>query len=1218
MQSFTNDKVSRILTILLLVSFSSGLYFSYRATVAAKSETVVAGFSDQLNALYGKLNRSVTAVRQQGSTININQLERDSHVDFLWVSGQEIKQWTGNQFLPPIRFVLDDFTSKYLKIASGDFLLFKWGFDQQNYLVAVVPLHVHYKIQNEFLEPWWNRDVFDRHEVTIFDANAAQGYPVHSGNGVIFKCVIPSTQFPSATAAFFTVLFWTIAIILFFVLVYRFIRTIHVRYTGMGYFLLLGSTLLVRYLMITFQFPARFISSDIFDPKYFASSELNPSLGDLVLNSMAVTALCLFLFLNFYRFGKLRTTLNTPPTRWVISVFSSLAILFGALFPFVVIQTIYNNSAITLNISESISFDILRMLAFLSVILSWISSFLFMHVFIRLLMSDSKTRAFISMLLGLAFFILINELTGQLYVYSLLTGLVYVLMVLGFRLYRSLQYFRYLTFTYFFTAVVFLAGNGLLAVNHFSTNERIVNQLKFANSFLIDEDDFGEFLLAEAAEKIAEDFFIQSRLSGPFMNREAVRQKVRQVFIPGYFNKYTIDIHLYGATGDPLDELDSKNFSSWIANFDEDASRTPYEGVYFFNRPDDESARKYLAVIPVKRGVSSLGYIVLELLLKRVIPDNVYPGLLVDNRFRQVFGSQTFSNAVLSNNQIQYSSGEFNYSSLDKKFLDDPRLYKKGIERAGYLHTASRDASGRIVLVSSLTPSLTFKLADFSFLIIMGLLAILIFLLGVGTIDLFRVNRLMLAARIQLILNLAFFIPLIVVSVITLGLTARSNQEQLNADYLAKSRSFTNQISYILTEEDAGDGMPGDLNFAQLSTLANLDANLFTPSGRLQYTSQPMVFENQLLSPFIDPTALDRIKQGDRVFISDERVGKLNYFVAYSALLAPSDGSLIGILGIPFFQSESLLEKMQITVLANILSIFTAIFIVLVIVSFWVAKWLTFPLQMITRKLGRISLTQSNQPLEWQSDDEIGLMVREYNQMLSTLSDSKHQLERVQREKAWREIAQQVAHEIKNPLTPMKLMLQQTERLPDTDPKTIEKIRKAIASILDQVDTLDGIASSFSTFAKMPEPVMVPVELVGLLKRVVHLHDQSARVELVGEIEAVEVQADEQLISRIFSNIILNGLQAAKDSKSAKVKIDLKRRGNSIHLAFADNGTGVKESLRDKIFLPHFSTKQSGSGLGLAIARQGIEQMGGKIYFDSTLGVGTVFYIELPLVKVKK
>lgn len=1205
-----------MLAIGLLVAFSAGLYFSYRAVLPTKPESIVAGFSIRLDTILEKIDASVK-ILQQSDALDIHRLERERNIEFLLLSEQEVVQWTSNQFLPPVRFLLDDFTYKYLKISSGDFLLAKWELDQQKFLIAIVPLHIHYKIQNEYLEPWRNAEIFGRHEVSILDANAEQGFTVEINGIPVFKCIFPSTQFPSATDALLTILFHTIAIFIFFIVLYRFVRSVQQKHASLSFFILLGGFVLVRYLMIEFQFPSRFVSSDVFDPKYFASSELNPSLGDLVLNSISVTVVCLFLFLNFYRFSDLRASLKSPVSRWVISVLSSLAMLFGALFPYVVIQTIYNNSAITLNISESIQFDMLRILAFISVMLSWVSSFLFMHVFIRLMIGDSKEKFFLSLFIGIGLFIWINESTGQIYISSLITGLPYILIVSFLKLYRTLQHFRYLTFTYFFTAVVFFAFSGLLAINHFSKGERVVNQLKFANSFLIDKDDFGEFLLAEAMEKIAADFFIQSRLSGPFINREAVRQKVRQVFIPGYFNKYTIDIHLYGATGEPLNDRDLENFTAWIKDFDEEASQTAYEGIYFFNRPDDESARKYLVVIPVKRGVISAGYIVLELLLKRVIPENVYPGLLVDNRFRQAFGSQEFSNAVFSNNEIQYWSGDFNYSRLNKSVLDDPYLYKRGMKFSGYLHIASRDASGRIVLVSSRMPSLTFQLADFSFLIILGLLAILIFLLAIGIVDFLRVDRLMLSTRIQLILNLAFFIPLIAVSVITLGLTARSNQEQLNADYLAKSRSFTNQISMLLTESDQGDGMSGDLNFAQLSKLANLDANLFTPSGKLQFTSQPLIFENQLLSPYINPWAIDRIKQGDRVFIADEQVGELNYFVAYSALLAPDDASLIGVLGIPFFQAESLLERMQITVLANILTIFTAIFIVLVIVSFWVARWLTFPLRMITQKLGRISLTQANQPLEWHSDDEIGLMVREYNQMLSTLSESKSQLERVQREKAWREIAQQVAHEIKNPLTPMKLMLQQTERLPDADPKTLEKIRKAIASILDQVDTLDGIASSFSAFARMPEPVMRPVKLVGLLKKVVHLHTQSASVEFTTELEEIEVQVDEQLISRIFSNIILNGIQAAREGQPSKIEIHVKRGNDMLYITFADNGTGIKENLRDKIFLPHFSTKQSGSGLGLAIARQGIEQMGGKIYFESTLGMGTVFYIELPLVHDK-
>lgn len=355
-----------------------------------------------------------------------------------------------------------------------------------------------------------------------------------------------------------------------------------------------------------------------------------------------------------------------------------------------------------------------------------------------------------------------------------------------------------------------------------------------------------------------------------------------------------------------------------------------------------------------------------------------------------------------------------------------------------------------------------------------------------------------------------------------------------------------------------------------------------------------------------------RIRNGDAVFIADEQVGKLQYYMAYAGLYAPDDGTLKGVAAFPFFQSAYLLEKMQITVLANILSIFTAVFIVLLVISYWVSKWLTFPLHMITQKLGRISLTHSNKPLEWHADDEIGLMVKEYNQMLATLSENKKELERTQRERAWREIAQQVAHEIKNPLTPIKLTLQKLERLSDDDPQKFEKFQKAVASILSQVDTLDGVASSFSAFAKMPEPVMQEVELVDLLKRGLTLHKQAATIDFTTEADTIHILADEQLLSRIFSNLLLNGIQAAHPARKPVIQVNISLSDNQVQISFSDNGAGIDEPLQDKIFLPHFSTKKSGSGLGLAIAKQGIEQMGGRIYFESNVNAGTTFFIELP------
>jgi methyl-accepting chemotaxis protein len=206
-----------------------------------------------------------------------------------------------------------------------------------------------------------------------------------------------------------------------------------------------------------------------------------------------------------------------------------------------------------------------------------------------------------------------------------------------------------------------------------------------------------------------------------------------------------------------------------------------------------------------------------------------------------------------------------------------------------------------------------------------------------------------------------------------------------------------------------------------MAKLFNMDANVYSPKGYLLATTQQLIFESGLIAPYVNPDALNRIHHGESNLIATEKIGNLNYSVSVAAMKSPLTGKVIGILSLPFFQSVSSLEKIQINVLANILNIFAIVFITLIILSYMVSEWLTFPLRFITRSLSRTTLTKNNEPLKWGANDEIGIMVKEYNLMLYKLGESKAELEQTQRERAWREMAQQVAHEIKNPLTPMKL-----------------------------------------------------------------------------------------------------------------------------------------------------------------------------------------------------
>lgn len=1153
-------------------------------------------------------------VEEEGTSI-LNELKqgkdlRQSAFIFMIIKDDTLHAWNSNHFIPPLNHLQGDFTLKFLKENTGEFIVKKWSVDKNSSLFAILPLHIQYKISNNYLMPYWNKEIFEPSNIALLDAADTQGNPILHDGKIVFRILpMPDSTSMDGRWALTAIVSFSLAILALCLLVFKRVETVSKERPAIGFFGLLFTVTLLRAAMIALEFPARFTDSSFFDPTYFASSELNPSLGDLVLNSIALLILCQYLFRNYARFKFLREWLASPLSRFLLSVFSVVSVLFGMLFPFVVAQTIYNNSPITLSISESIHFDALRVFAMLSIVLAWISAFFFMHVFIRLLSQERKVLPLIlAFVIGCLIFIGTNILTGQVYIWSFLMGTVYLVSIISFSLFRSLQQFQYSTFLYFFIAVVCFSLNGMFAVRYFEQQATFQNQVRFANNFLDERDYFGEYLLFEAAGRISTDAFIQNRIASPFLGKEAIRQKIKQVSLSGYFNRYSVDVFLFNTAGESLDGKDTTRFSTFISKYDQETFKTGYEGVYFVTSPEGDFSRKYVVLATVKRNESTVGYAVIELMLKRVIPENVYPELLVDNRFQQRYSGYGLSYATVANHRIQYSAGDFNYESFLQSDIDDASLFTVGIEKDNYLHIAVEDPNGRIAIISSPEAPLIHWLADFSFQVMMGMVVILLLLLFQGVYNYSKSQSLYLTARIQLIFNLAFFVPLIAVSIITLSLTTQSSQEQLNAEFLNKASQFGNSVGIALNEQH--DKNEFESHFTNLTVLANLDANVFYPTGKLMTTSQPLIFENNLLSPYLNASAYKRIQKGDKSFVSTEQVGNLQFYVAYSTVFSPNTGEQTAVLAIPFFQSESSLERMQITILANILSIFTLIFIALLAISFLVTKWLTAPLRIITKTMGRVSLTSANKPLEWQSNDEIGLMAREYNHMLVKLSDSKQELERNQRERAWREIAQQVAHEIKNPLTPMKLTLQQLERSLQQENQQGSKLSKSVDSLLSQVNSLDDIASSFSSFAKMPEPVFAEVELVGLLNKTINLHSQEGNILFYTSLKSAVVLADEQLLGRIFSNVILNGLQAKRPGIEPEIRVHLDAKESTYRISFSDNGKGIDPALAGKIFIPHFTTKQSGSGLGLAISKQGIEQMGGTIWFE-TSSEGTTFYIEL-------
>lgn len=264
----------------------------------------------------------------------------------------------------------------------------------------------------------------------------------------------------------------------------------------------------------------------------------------------------------------------------------------------------------------------------------------------------------------------------------------------------------------------------------------------------------------------------------------------------------------------------------------------------------------------------------------------------------------------------------------------------------------------------------------------------------------------------------------------------------------------------------------------------------------------------------------------------------------------------------------------------------------------------------------KINLGTHNEAIEWNRNDEIGSLVGEYNKMVSKLDESAAAMAKTEREGAWREMAKQVAHEIKNPLTPMKLSMQFLQRSIETNAPDVKELTTKVANTLvEQIDHLSKIASEFSQFANIEQADKAAFDLNESLESIRQLHDSNEEVTISWQLQQVPVivYADKTHINRLFTNLILNALQSVPDSRRPQIEVQELLRGDHVLVKIKDNGEGISEAVQSKIFAPNFTTKTSGTGLGLAMSKRIVEQAGGSIWFETLEGEGTSFFVSLPV-----
>ncbi|MCB9194741.1 MAG: GHKL domain-containing protein, partial [Flavobacteriales bacterium] len=339
---------------------------------------------------------------------------------------------------------------------------------------------------------------------------------------------------------------------------------------------------------------------------------------------------------------------------------------------------------------------------------------------------------------------------------------------------------------------------------------------------------------------------------------------------------------------------------------------------------------------------------------------------------------------------------------------------------------------------------------------------------------------------------------------------------------------------------------------------------------------------------------------------------------SYALLYGRDSLTPIAIVNIPYNKLEEVTSGDVGPFLRRLIEVYVFLLIGASLIAYFLSNYITKRLRTITDKLKQVQINRKNEPLAWKGEDEIGMLVNEYNRMISQLEDSAEKLAKTERESAWREMAKQVAHEIKNPLTPMKLSVQHLQRaLKPDDPDYEEKLSMFANKLVTQIDALTHIANEFSNFAKMPKSNMEHLDVISILKSSIDLFAEHENIKFeldLGEIEICTLNADKEQLVRVFNNIIKNAIQSFETDAEGLIKIHVTLINGEVEISISDNGSGIPDDVKDKIFVPNFTTKSSGSGLGLAMVKQIVDVHGGSISFKTELNNGTTFLVKLPVV----
>ena len=461
----------------------------------------------------------------------------------------------------------------------------------------------------------------------------------------------------------------------------------------------------------------------------------------------------------------------------------------------------------------------------------------------------------------------------------------------------------------------------------------------------------------------------------------------------------------------------------------------------------------------------------------------------------------------------------------------------------------------------------------------------------------------------------------LIASVLIAGITIYQYREQ-SKDYhqvrlerkeaqIKQSINYTLQrTTYPVTTENLGYIFKEEIY--QIADVQNVNFNIYDLEGELIKSSRPK-FEKDSISNCLDAKVLNKLATSiDKRFVEENTSAGDKYQASY-IYIKDYQFKPIGILNLPYFEDNSLNDMELKAFLMRLGGVYIVMLFMAISLAYFISKYITRSLETISNMISQTDLTKRNKKIFLENPgQEMKNLISSYNGMIDELEQSAVKLAKSEREQAWREMAKQVAHEIKNPLTPMRLTVQSFERkFNPVDPQIHEKVEEYSKTLIQQIDTMSSIASAFSNFAEMPAQQNETLNVVKIVKLALDIFNKDY-IHFLSEEKQIIARLDRTQLIRVITNLVKNAIQAVPDVDSPRILVSMATEDNFVKIMVADNGIGISEENRDKIFEPKFTTKTSGMGLGLGMVKNIVETYKGTIDFTSQPNKGTVFTVKFP------